>query len=243
MHINGKLTENTFEWVNILNKIQEQLKILGSKVDPPRVKKDQNFKISTFTSTVRLLEFQIFGGKLQQFPILVSTTPRVSRENKSLLVLQLLDWTRADLKFNRKFSPLTHYNFGFSTCAILILQFPNLRVSGPNIENSRSRTVQNFRWQIWEILRKIRIKNRIEIFAHLAWNIPEESENVNFLLEWLENWWTAWLIFLLMNENLGILSTMVIHSGRFSYKRMVKNIFSNIFDFSGRNIVLKGPER
>ncbi len=38
-----KLTENPFKWVNMLSKIQEQLKILGSKVDPPRVKKDQHF--------------------------------------------------------------------------------------------------------------------------------------------------------------------------------------------------------
>ncbi len=51
------------------------------------------------------------------------------------------------------------------------------------------------RWQIWKTLRKIRIKNRIQIFAHLAWNISEESENVNFLLEWMENWWAVWLFF------------------------------------------------
>jgi hypothetical protein len=49
MHINEKLTENAFEWVNILNKIQEQLKILGSKVDPPRVKKDQHFLFKVWT--------------------------------------------------------------------------------------------------------------------------------------------------------------------------------------------------
>jgi hypothetical protein len=68
----------------------------------------------------------------------LAKTPTISREKKSLLVLQLLDWARGDLNSR----PLLITIFGCNS---------NSAVSNP----------ASFRWQIWKTLRKIRIKNGI----------------------------------------------------------------------------------